>query len=271
MKSSASKKSGYMEIRLPRVKFNEPSINGYLITTLLIFAFLLGMLTNKVLLLEKEVKANSAQVATQQAAAPQPQAVPTEDTTPKKVSVDDDPILGNSNAKITMIEFSDYECPFCKRYFDDTYSQIKKDYIETGKVKLVYRDLPLAFHQNAHKEAEAAECIREQGGDSVYFKFHDEIFTRTTSNGLGLALDQLPVIANGLGLNGQALQTCLDSGKYKAEVDKDIADAGKVGATGTPTFFIGKSSSNGVITGTKLVGAQPFSAFKQVIDDELKK
>src|SRR5581483_8079869 len=193
-----------------------------------------------------------------------------EDTTPKKVSVDDDPVLGDKNAKVTVIDFSDYECPFCKRYFDDTFSQIKKDYIDTGKIKYVYRDLPLSFHQNAHKEAQAAECAREQGGDEVYFKYHDEIFKRTTSNGTGLALTELSVIANDLGLNGAALQSCLDSDKYKAEVDKDLADASKVGASGTPTFFIGKSTGDGVITGTKIVGAQPYSAFQAEINKQLK-
>lgn len=268
-----AKKSDYMEIRVPHLKFGDASINGYLVTTLIIFALLLGMLTNKVLFQENELRlakqAATAQAATAKAAAPQ--AVPTEDTTPKKVSVDNDPVLGNANAKVTLIEFSDYECPFCKRYFDQTYELIKKAYVDTGKVKIVFRDLPLNFHANAPKEAQAAECAREQGGDSAYFTYHDEIFKRTTSNGTGLALDQLSIIANELGLNGTALQSCLDLEKYKTEVDKDIKDAGTVGATGTPTFFVGKSSSTGTILGTKLVGAQPFSEFKRVIDAELKK
>ena len=240
---------------------------------LIIASFLLGSLWTKLQYLEKggtlakgSITNANAQGADQQAA---PQAIPTQDTTLKKVSVDDDPILGDEKAPLTLIDFTDYECPFCKRHFDQTYPQLKKDYIDTGKVKMVVRDLPLSFHQNAHKEAQAAECAREQGGDQVYFKYHDEIFKRTTSNGTGLALTELPVIANDLGLNGSVLQTCLDSEKYKAEVDKDLADAGAVGATGTPTFFIGKSSSDGVITGTKIVGAQPYSAFQAEIDKQL--
>ena len=266
-KGRSSSGRDYLEIRIPRISFRNTSINGFLILALVVLAFVIGMLTNKNIFLEKEAKTKSEQ--TTQVAAPQ--AVPTEDTTPKKVSVDDDPVLGDKNAKVTLIEFSDYECPFCKRYFDETYEQIKKAYVDKGKVKIVFRDLPLDFHANAHKQAQAAECVREQGGDTVYFKYHDEIFKRTTSNGTGLALDQLSVIAQDLGLNGIALQSCIDSDKYKAEVDKDIADAAKVGGTGTPTFFIGKSSPNGVITGTKLVGAQPFSEFQQIIDQELKK
>src|SRR3989344_7763193 len=98
-----------------------------------------------------------------------------------KASLDGDPVLGDANAPVTMIEFSDYECPFCKRHFQDTFPQIKSEYIDTGKVKLVFRDLPLSFHDPlATKEAMAANCSREQGGDSTYFKFHDAIF-KTTS------------------------------------------------------------------------------------------
>ncbi len=240
---------------------------------LMVASFLIGSLWTKVQYLEKGgtltkgVTTASAQGAIQQAP---PQVAPTEDTSPKKVSVDDDPVMGDKNAKITMIEFLDYECPFCKRFFDDSLPQIKKEYIDTGKVKLVIRDLPLSFHQNAHKEAEAAECVREQGGDEIYYKYHDEIFKRTTSNGTGLALDQLAVIANDLELNGATLQSCLDNEKYKAEVDKDIVDAGSVGATGTPAFFIGKSNADGIITGTKIVGAQPYNAFQAEIDKQLK-
>lgn len=199
-----------------------------------------------------------------------PQAAIPDSTGPVKVSVDDDPVLGDKNAKLTLIEFSDYECPFCKRSFDQLLPELKKNYIDTGKMKLVYRDLPLPFHQNAHKEAEAAECARVQGGDSVYFKYHDQIFTKTTSNGTGLALDQLPVIAQSLGLNISQFQQCLDSGKFKDEVDKDIADAGKVGANGTPTWFVGKTTSDGIIEGTKIVGAQPISSFQPTIDNLLK-
>lgn len=201
--------------------------------------------------------------------APAPQAAG-DNGAPVKVTVDDDPILGDKNAKVTLIEFSDYECPFCKKYFTETYPQIKKDYIDTGKVKMVFRDLPLGFHQNAPKEAEAAECARKQGGDSVYFKYHDQIFTKTTSNGTGLALDQLPVIAKELGLNVNKFQQCLDAGEFKDEVEKDLADASKFGASGTPTFFIGKSTSNGEIDGIKVVGAQPYSTLKTIIDELLK-
>ncbi|MBI2621193.1 MAG: DsbA family protein [Candidatus Levybacteria bacterium] len=234
----------------------------YVLGILLIVAsFLIGVLYTKVTYLEKNVSGNNSSIA--QGLDPQ---APQQPTGPIEVSVDDDPVMGDKNAPITMIEFVDYECPFCKRFFDETLPQIKSEYIDTGKVKLVIRDLPLDFHQNAHKESQAAECAREQGGDTAYFKYHDEIFKRTTSNGTGLALDQLSVIANDLGLNGSALQSCLDSEKYKEEVDKDLADASAYGANGTPTFFIGKSNSQGKFQGTILVGAQPFESFKAALD-----
>lgn len=234
-----------------------------LVILLVIASFVIGSLWTKVQYLEKGTKQPTLGAAPIQPA-------PGDNGSLVKVSVDDDPVLGNKNAKVTLIDFSDYECPFCKRYFTDTYPQLKKDYIDTGKVKMVFRDLPLNFHQNAFKEAEAAECARKQGGDSVYYKYHDQIFTKTTSNGTGLALDQLPVIAKELGLNLNKFQACLDSGEFKAEVDKDLADAGKAGASGTPTFFIGKSTSSGEIEGVKIVGAQPYSAFKVIIDEQLK-
>lgn len=204
------------------------------------------------------------------AAALGQQAAPTQPSGPVKVSLDDDPVLGDKNAPVTLIEFSDYECPFCKRSFSDTLPELKKSYIDTSKVKLVYRDFPLSFHANAHKEAEAAECARAQSNDATYFKFHDQIFTKTTSNGTGLALTELPVIAQGLGLNVNQFQQCLDSGKFKDEVDKDIADGTAAGVSGTPSWLIGPSSKDGQINGKLIVGAQPFSAFQTAIDETLK-
>ena len=187
-----------------------------------------------------------------------------------KISTDDDPVLGDPKAPLTLIEFSDYECPFCKKSFTDLLPILKKEYIDTGKVKLVFRDFPLSFHANAVKEAEAAECARVQSDDAGYFKFHDQIFTETTANGTGLALAQLPVIAKNLGLNVSQFQQCLDSEKFKAEVEKDMADGSAAGVSSTPSWIIGRSAANGVIEGKLLVGAQPFSAFKVLFDEELK-
>lgn len=190
---------------------------------------------------------------------------------PVEVSMDDDAVLGSANAPVTLIEFSDYECPFCKRHFMEVYPQIKKDYIDTGKVKLVFRDFIAVQGHNplATSEAMAAECAGDQGGDSAYFKYHDEIFKRTTSGGSGLSLSELPNIARSIGLNAATFQNCLDSNKFKNEVSKDNADASKAGVSGTPSFFVGKSTNDGVIQGTIIVGAQPYSAFQAALDQAL--
>jgi protein-disulfide isomerase len=270
MKSPVSKKTDYFEVNLPRFKFGPATTNGYLMTLLIALAFLIGMLTNKVIFLEKELnKKPSSEMTAAQAEAPQ--AVPTVPAGPIEVSVDDDPVLGDPGAEITMIEFSDYECPFCKRYFDQTYEQIKSEYVDKGILKIVYRDLPLSFHDPmATLEANAANCARDQGGDAKYFEYHDEIFRRTTSNGNGLTEENLNTIATELGLSISEFTSCLEDPENKTEITKDIADASSIGATGTPSFFIGKSTDSGIITATKLVGAHPFSSFKEIIEKELK-
>ena len=122
----------------------------------------------------------------------------------------------------------------------------------------------------ATKEAVAANCAREQGGDTAYFKYHDEIFTRTISNGNGLSEADLTTIATDLGLNLSSFNTCLEDPAQEEEVKKDVADAGQAGASGTPTFVIGKSTSNGEIDGDLVVGAQPYTAFQAIIDPLLQ-
>lgn len=212
-----------------------------------------------------------------QAATPNPAQQPTQPQviaqpvpiTPVKVDISNSPILGDKNATLTLVEFSDYECPYCKRSFDELLPELKKSYINTGKLRLVYKNLPLPFHQNAAKEAEAALCARDQGEDTAYFKYHDAIFTKTAGGGTGIALGQLPTLAKEIGLNVTQFQKCLDSSKFKAAVDQDLAEAQKVGASGTPTWFLGKTTSNANVEGVIMVGAQPFSAFKSAIDQAL--
>jgi protein-disulfide isomerase len=195
---------------------------------------------------------------------------PAEESTTGTVSIDDDPILGDINAPVTIVEFSDYECPFCKRHFEETHPQILKEYLDTGKVRIVFRDLPLPFHDPmATKEAVAANCARQQGGDKGYFNYHDAVFTRTSSNGNGLAEANLTQIATDLRLNLSAFNTCLEDEEQIEEIKKDIADAGAVGITGTPSFVIGKTTENGQISGEVVVGAQPYSVFKVLIDSLL--
>ncbi len=220
------------------------------------------------------IKVGGVTTNTQAPSQPAQVAQPTQPQAPSgpvKVSVDEAPVLGNKEAKVTLIEFSDYECPFCKRHYDQVYPQLKKDYIDSGKVKLVYRNYPLPFHDPmATYEAKAALCAREQGGDSTYFKIHDEIFKQTTSNGNGLTKDKVKQIAVSLGLNADVLSSCADGTKYDAKIKSDIADGSAAGVNGTPSFFVGKSDPSGTINGTIIVGAQPYTAFQAAIDPLLK-
>ena len=183
---------------------------------------------------------------------------PTQQPSVVSASADDDPFLGSENAPITLIEFSDYQCPFCGRFWSQTLDQIKTEYIDTGKVKFVYRDFPLdSIHPFATPAAEAAECVRDAAGGSneAYFEYHDKIFT----NQQALNNENLKIWAQELGYN---IDSCLSSGKFADEVRKDLADAQAAGGRGTPFFVIVGSDGKG----TPLSGAQPFSAFKQILD-----
>jgi len=187
--------------------------------------------------------------AKQQGNAP---AAPTE---PVEVSIDDDAVKGDKDAPITIVEFSDFECPYCKRYVDGAYKEIVSKYIETGKVKYVFRDFPLSFHQNAMPAAIASECIREEGGDTAYWKMHDKMFEKNTT----LTSDNLKSWAKEIGYD---ITKCLDEKKYTDEVNADMKAGQSYGVKGTPAFFI---------NGKLLSGAQPFTAFETAIEAELAK
>ena len=184
-----------------------------------------------------------------------------------KASIDDDPMMGAINAPVTIIEFSDYECPYCKRFFNDTLPQLKSMYIDMGKVRLIYRDLPLLTHEPAAtNEARAANCARAQKGDVAYFRFHDGIFRTTQSGGSGLSLDQLKEIGKLIGLDEQKFGECYNSEQFKAEVQADFAAAKQLGAKGTPSFVVGKTTANGEIEGFFIEEAASFSLMQAVID-----
>lgn len=174
-----------------------------------------------------------------------------------KELVDDDVFIGNENAKVVVIEFSDFQCPFCKRFRDQTFDSIKKEYIDSGKVKFVYRDFPLdSIHPNARGAAIAAECADEQ---EKFWEYHDLLFEKQAEwAGVGGSL--FKQYANELGLDSGKFNNCIDSNKYDDEVNKDLADGSQAGITGTPGF---------IINGQLLSGAQPFASFKAAIDAEL--
>lgn len=170
-----------------------------------------------------------------------------------KSLIDDDPFKGSDDAPVVIVEFSDYECPFCTRFYSQTLGQIESEYIDKGLVKFVYRDFPLGFHQNAQKAAEAANCAGKQ---DKYFEMHDLMFEDGVTGGV----ESFKIFAQTLGLNTNAFNKCLDSGETADEVKKDMADGQAAGVRGTPAFFI---------NGELISGAQPFSVFKQAIDAAL--
>ena len=176
-----------------------------------------------------------------------------------QVSADDDPFLGDANAKVTIIEFSDFQCPFCSRFFTQAEQQIINDYVKTGKAKFVYRDFPLdSIHPQANPAANAAECAKEQ---SKFWEYHDKIFQNQAS----LSDASYKQWAKEVGMNEQQFSGCYDTKKYDAEVQKDFQDGVAAGVSGTPTIFIG-SDAKGYV---KIVGAQPYTAIKPTIEAEL--
>lgn len=177
-------------------------------------------------------------------------------------NIDDDAIKGNRDkAKIAIVEFSDYECPFCKRFYDETEAQLIKEYVDTNKAIFVYRDLPLdALHPNARNAAIAAECAGEEG-DGKYYEYYSGVFGTTDV----LSKDKLKSIASDIGLNIDKFNDCFDNQKTADEIKKDESDAAAVGINGTPGFVVGKLNEDGTVDGEVISGAHPFAEFQRVI------
>jgi protein-disulfide isomerase len=194
------------------------------------------------------------------AAAPAPGGMPAA-FKEAMLSIDGAPVLGDKNAKVAIVEFSDYQCPFCGRNFQQTFPEINTDYIKTGKVKYIFRDFPLDFHPFALKASEAARCAGEQG---KYWEMHDTLF----KNQSALQADNLVQYAKDSGADGAQFKTCLDSGKETAKVKADQAAGQKAGVSGTPGFFVGTTQTDPkTIKATKFInGAMPYASFKDAID-----
>lgn len=162
---------------------------------------------------------------------------------------DDDPFLGSINASVTVIEFSDYRCTYCKRFHQDTFTPLMEKYGQ--RIRFVYRDFPSLGGQ---PEAEASQCANDQNDFWVY---HDALFSSEKTYS---SVDQLVTLAGDLQMNTSTFRDCLAGGKYRDEVQADYQDGRKYGITGTPTFFI---------NGIRLIGAQPLNVFERVIDQQL--
>lgn len=174
-----------------------------------------------------------------------------------------DHILGNPNASVKVVEYADLECPHCQT-FNTTMHQIMDYYGASGKVAWVYRPFPLAsIHSKAPKEAEAAECAADQGGDTSFFKFVDHLYEVTPGNN-GLDPAQLPVIAKDIGLNVDTFNQCLSSGKYTKRVQDSYTEAIKAGGQGTPFILVMVGQDSVVLNGN-----QPYSSMRAAIDTVL--
>ena len=190
---------------------------------------------------------------------PEPQPAPADPTPPLapparvQIDIGDSPVLGDEDAPVTIIEFSDFECPFCARWYTETKGQIEEQYIKMGKVKLVFMHYPLSFHPQAEPAALASECAYEQG---KFWEFHDLIF----ENQRVISDANYKKWAADLGLDQAQFDDCYDSKKYLADVRDDFNKGRLAKITGTPGFLI-----NGIL----IIGAHPFTRFQKAIEAEL--
>jgi protein-disulfide isomerase len=186
---------------------------------------------------------------------------------PVKISIDNDPIIGKVSAPITIIEFSDFQCPFCARFHIETLPKIMNEYIINGQVKLVFRDFPIqSIHPNALPASVAAECANEQG---KFKEMHDMLFEKQNdwnNQSTDNAIITFNQYATDIELENKKFDSCLKNGKYIEEIQKDLEDGRMYGISGTPGFFVG----NNQIGFIELKGAQPFESFKKIIDSQLK-
>lgn len=174
----------------------------------------------------------------------------------------DDVVLGDLNAPVTVVEYSDFQCPYCGRFFSQTESQVRENYIKTNKVKFVYRHFAF-LGAESKAGAQATECAKDQG---KFWDFHDALFTAEQKDGQensgNLNRGLFMTLAGQLKMNTQQFGTCFDSKKYAGKVDKDYAGAQVIGVQATPTLFV---------NGTKVEGAVPYEQFKSTIDAALAK
>jgi protein-disulfide isomerase len=173
--------------------------------------------------------------------------------------------LGRKDAPVTVVEFTDYQCPFCARHARETLPKLKQEYVNTGRVRYIVRDLPLPSHELAPRLAQAARCAGSQGSDA-YWRYHDALFASQTS----IADSSFPSMARKAGVDPVRLDQCMESNAMAALVQKDRQEAEKAGLSETPSFVIGRTSAGGMVTGTVIRGAYPYEQFKATIDAAVK-
>lgn len=222
-----------------------------LVGLLVVAAFVIGILMPKNFL-------NQIGSGTYPSASPQAAATPVPGQK-VQVSLGHLPFLGSKNAKVEVVEFGDFQCPFCGRFYTDVEKQLIKDYVDTGKVKFAFRQYAF-LGQESTWAANAAECANEQG---KFWEYHNYLYEHQSGENQGaFSKDKLKGFSATLGLNTSQFNGCLDSEKYAKNVTNDFADGQKARVNGTPATFI---------NGQLVSGAQPFTSFKTIIDQELSK
>lgn len=238
-----------------------------LVFILIIMAFGIGVLYTKLQYLESKTTGGSAVPLAQPQAQP-PAPTLTADQLKQLISTGFS--KGDPNAKVIFIEFADYQCPFCERFFTQTEPQLLKGYVDTGKVRFVYHDLAF-LGQESIWAAEAARCAGDQG---KYWDYHDYLFkSQGQENSGAFSKDNLKKFAKAVGLNQSQFDACLDSEKHKDEVNKAVQGAQAAGVSSTPTTFINTRMMAAYNSGSgrwESIGAAPYSMFQSAIEDALK-
>ena len=208
----------------------------------------------------KELRAIHQLLDRQPVASAAPSAAPTSDKVQMSVAAGWY-TLGREDAPVTVVEFTDYQCPFCRKFHSETFAELKKNYIDTGKVRFVSRDLPLEFHPNASGAAVAARCAGAQG---KYWEMRDLLLANDAD------LGQVSLLKYGkqINLDINAFGVCLNDKNYTTDIQKDVADAGTLGIGGTPSFVIGKTAKD-QIRGVRVAGAVPYVVLENAIKDQL--
>jgi protein-disulfide isomerase len=247
----------------------DAGLSNFATGLLLLAAFLLGYLVAEVRGGGITSQKTAPQAVQQQAKGNDPDSVPLDKSQWKQVTGNAKNQVGKDNAKVTMVEYSDFQCPFCERHYTQTYKALYEKYVKEGKMRIIFRDLPLEFHSFAKTAALAARCGGEQG---KYAEMHDKLFdTQSEWAAVGpdnkLVKTEAEVVemykgyAAGVGVNASKFNSCMDEKKFAKDIDEDLKMASELGASATPTFFV---------EGDRIVGAQPLSVFEAKIEEKLK-
>lgn len=173
-------------------------------------------------------------------------------------------LLGSPDATVTLVEFGDYQCFYCNRFFHTTESGIVRNYVDTGKVKMIFKDFTIIGHDSVNA-AHASHCANEEG---KFWEYHDALYNHWTGENNGWASsDNLVEFAKQIGLDEVAFKECMLEGRYNSIVEQSSSDARTLGITGTPAFFVIGSDN----TVTKISGAQPYEVFEKIFESQLKK